>query len=46
MGNLPAYRLRALRPFNICGVDFCGPFSTTYRIRAGRTNWGWQRILI
>ncbi|KAI8034664.1 hypothetical protein M5D96_012560, partial [Drosophila gunungcola] len=33
MGNLPADRLRALRPFNICGVDFCGPFSTTYRIR-------------
>ncbi|XP_052855475.1 uncharacterized protein LOC128264149 [Drosophila gunungcola] len=33
MGNLPADRLRALRPFNICGVDFCGPFSRTYRIR-------------
>ncbi|XP_055918461.1 uncharacterized protein LOC129950552 [Eupeodes corollae] len=25
MGNLPADRLRAQRPFLICGVDFCGP---------------------
>jgi len=33
MGNLQADRLRALRPFTICGVDFCGPISTTFRIR-------------
>jgi len=33
MGNLPLDRLRALRPLNICGVDFCGPFNTTCRIR-------------
>ncbi|XP_036317843.1 uncharacterized protein LOC118732844 [Rhagoletis pomonella] len=33
MGNLPADRLRALRPFLICGVDFCGPIYTTLKIR-------------
>jgi len=33
MGKLPSDRVRALRPFNICGVDFCGPFNTTCRIR-------------
>ena len=33
MGNLPADRLRAQRPFLISGVDFCGPFYTSYRIR-------------
>ncbi|KAH8250804.1 hypothetical protein KR038_010815 [Drosophila bunnanda] len=33
MGNLPAERLRALRPFAICGVDFCGPVYTTLKIR-------------
>lgn len=33
MGNLPADRLRAQRPFLITGVDFCGPFLTSYRIR-------------
>lgn len=33
MGNLPADRLRALRPFKICGVDFCGPIHITLKIR-------------
>lgn len=33
MGNLPADRFRAQRPFVITGVDFCGPFLTSYRIR-------------
>ncbi|XP_075157710.1 uncharacterized protein LOC142230976 [Haematobia irritans] len=33
MGNLPSDRLRAQRPFLIAGVDFCGPFMTSYRIR-------------
>ena len=33
MGNLPADRLRAQRPFLTSGVDFCGPFQTSYRIR-------------
>ncbi|XP_049305956.1 uncharacterized protein LOC125776615 [Bactrocera dorsalis] len=33
MGNLPSERLRALRPFLICGVDFCGPIYTTLKIR-------------
>lgn len=33
MGNLPADRVRALRPFKICGVDFCGPFNVTLKIR-------------
>jgi len=32
IGNLSSDRLRPLGPFNICGVDFCGPFNTTYRI--------------
>ncbi|XP_054746940.1 uncharacterized protein LOC129252836 [Anastrepha obliqua] len=36
MGNLPADRLRALRPFLICGVDFCGPVYTTLKIRGRR----------
>ncbi|XP_046803857.1 uncharacterized protein LOC111684781 [Lucilia cuprina] len=33
MGNLPVDRLRAQRPFLVSGVDFCGPFLTSYRIR-------------
>lgn len=33
MGNLPFDRLYALRPFLICGVDFCGPINTTLKIR-------------
>ncbi|XP_073835822.1 uncharacterized protein [Musca autumnalis] len=33
MGNLPIDRLRAQRPFLVTGVDFCGPFMTSYRIR-------------
>ena len=33
MGNLPADRFLSVRPFLICGVDFCGPVYTTYRIR-------------
>lgn len=33
MGNLPVDRLRAQRPFLVTGVDFCGPFLTSYRIR-------------
>lgn len=33
MGDLPADRLKVQRPFFITGVDFCGPFYTTYRIR-------------
>ncbi|XP_075154313.1 uncharacterized protein LOC142227952 [Haematobia irritans] len=33
MGDLPADRFIAHRPFLICGVDFCGPFYTSYRIR-------------
>ncbi|XP_061387580.1 uncharacterized protein LOC133322632 [Musca vetustissima] len=33
MGNLPVDRLRAQRPFLVTGVDFCGPFMTSYRIR-------------
>ncbi|XP_075162999.1 uncharacterized protein LOC142235621 [Haematobia irritans] len=33
MGNLPADRLRALRPFLIVGIDFCGPVNVFLRIR-------------
>ncbi|XP_061394708.1 uncharacterized protein LOC133330267 [Musca vetustissima] len=33
MGNLPVDRLRAQRPFLVTGVDFCGRFMTSYRIR-------------
>ena len=33
MGNLPADRFRPQRPFLVAGVDFCGPFMTSYRIR-------------
>ncbi|XP_075157610.1 uncharacterized protein LOC142230873 [Haematobia irritans] len=33
MGDLPADRLNAHRPFLVSGVDFCGPFYTTFRIR-------------
>ncbi|KAH8329585.1 hypothetical protein KR059_004941, partial [Drosophila kikkawai] len=33
MGNLPTDRRRALRPFAICVVDFCGPVYTTLKIR-------------
>ncbi|XP_041449541.1 uncharacterized protein LOC121404266 [Drosophila obscura] len=33
MGNLPADRVRRARPFLICGVDFCGPFQVSLKIR-------------
>ena len=33
MGNLPADRLIASRPFLVCGVDFCGPVFTSLKIR-------------
>nr|XP_044249382.1 uncharacterized protein LOC123002819 [Drosophila takahashii] len=33
MGSLPAERLTQTKPFAISGVDLCGPFSTSYRIR-------------
>ncbi|XP_055909622.1 uncharacterized protein LOC129944297 [Eupeodes corollae] len=38
MGNLPADRLRAQRPFLVCGVDFCGPVHTTLKIRGRSPN--------
>ncbi|XP_055855988.1 uncharacterized protein LOC129919162 [Episyrphus balteatus] len=33
MGDLPAARLTQSRPFLCCGVDFCGPIYTYYKIR-------------
>lgn len=33
MGDLPPWRLTPSRPFLCCGVDFCGPIYTHYRIR-------------
>jgi len=33
MADLPADRLKAQRPFLVAGVDLCGPFLTSYRIR-------------
>ncbi|XP_044249382.2 uncharacterized protein [Drosophila takahashii] len=33
MGSLPAERLTQTKPFAISGVDLCGPFSTSCRIR-------------
>ncbi|XP_055855990.1 uncharacterized protein LOC129919164 [Episyrphus balteatus] len=33
MGDLPAARLTQSRPFLCCGVDFCGPINTYYKIR-------------
>ncbi|XP_055922514.1 uncharacterized protein LOC129953385 [Eupeodes corollae] len=33
MGDLPAERLTSSRPFLCCGVDFCGPIYTYYKIR-------------
>ncbi|XP_070070047.1 uncharacterized protein [Drosophila takahashii] len=34
MGNLPSDRLLGERPFFVTGVDFCGPFMTSYKIRS------------
>ncbi|XP_070854244.1 uncharacterized protein [Drosophila suzukii] len=33
MGSLPADRLSLTKPFAVTGVDLCGPFLTSYRIR-------------
>ncbi|XP_033243474.1 uncharacterized protein LOC117186601 isoform X1 [Drosophila miranda] len=33
MGSLPPTRLAPARPFERCGVDFCGPINTYLRIR-------------
>ncbi|XP_072400416.1 uncharacterized protein [Diabrotica undecimpunctata] len=38
MGNLPKFRLGAIKPFSICGLDYGGPFSITMsRYRGVRT---------
>ncbi|XP_076230300.1 uncharacterized protein LOC143176716 [Nomia melanderi] len=37
MGNLPATRVTAARPFYNCGVDYCGPFSVKERRFRNRT---------
>ncbi|XP_070068166.1 uncharacterized protein [Drosophila takahashii] len=34
MGSLPSDRLQTVRPFTVTGVDLCGPFLTSYRIRS------------
>lgn len=34
MGNLPSDRMKVHRPFLVTGLDFCGPFLTSYRIRS------------
>ncbi|XP_037932562.1 uncharacterized protein LOC119667346 [Teleopsis dalmanni] len=36
MGNLPRERITPARPFERCGVDFCGPINTHFRIRGKR----------
>lgn len=36
MGNLPVNRLRESRLFRVSGVEFCGPFYVSYRIRGKR----------
>ncbi|XP_070068156.1 uncharacterized protein [Drosophila takahashii] len=33
MGDLPADWVRKARPFLICGVDFCGPFYVSLKLR-------------
>jgi len=33
MGNFPVDRVRQARPFLICGVDFCGPFCVSLKLR-------------
>ncbi|XP_075167480.1 uncharacterized protein LOC142239573 [Haematobia irritans] len=33
MGNLPSDRVKAIRPFLVVGVDFCGPVNVSVRIR-------------
>lgn len=33
MGNLPKERVTPSRPFYYCGVDFCGPVKTHYKVR-------------
>lgn len=33
MDDLPTDRFSAVRPFYICGVDFCGPINVSLRIR-------------
>lgn len=38
MGNLPAARVTEARPFNNCGVDYCGPFYIKERRFRNRTS--------
>nr|XP_044248772.1 uncharacterized protein LOC123002524 [Drosophila takahashii] len=38
MGNLPADRVRKARPFLIFGVDFCGPFYVSLKLRGKPPN--------
>ncbi|XP_055910712.1 uncharacterized protein LOC129945077 [Eupeodes corollae] len=46
MGNLPIDRVQPARPFLKTGVDFCGPFQTTYKLRGHRTTKSYVAVFV
>ncbi|XP_055906323.1 uncharacterized protein LOC129941659 [Eupeodes corollae] len=46
MGNLPTDRVQPARAFLKSGVDFCGPFQTTYKLRRQRTSKSYVAVFV
>ncbi|XP_055909824.1 uncharacterized protein LOC129944422 [Eupeodes corollae] len=46
MGNLPTDRVQPARAFLKSGVDFCGPFQTTYKLRGQRTSKSYVAVFV
>ncbi|XP_075150752.1 uncharacterized protein LOC142224858 [Haematobia irritans] len=46
MGDLPAARVSVAKPFASTGVDFCGPVTTTYKLRGCRTTKSYIAVFI
>lgn len=46
MGDLPSTRVSVAKPFSVTGVDFCGPITTTYKLRGCRTTKSYIAVFI
>lgn len=46
MGDLSPARVAVAKPFTVTGVDFCGPVTTTYKLRGCRTTKSYIAVFI
>ncbi|XP_065365562.1 uncharacterized protein LOC135958593 [Calliphora vicina] len=46
MSDLPHSRVAVAKPFTVTGVDFCGPITTTYKLRGCRTTKSYIAVFI